>query len=152
LCSEQGSNSSIYSPISSNIPFIFFITAVIALLQYKQLFETRPANMWIAVTALVMFCLSDATMKMIYGNDRAKYSHIVDSFCFLSGSLASVSFLSIFLPHQLWWLFFATWVLLALIVVCTHIFPGWRKEIRGRMGWIWGNSPFCNNLGRREQV
>jgi hypothetical protein len=58
LCSEQGSNSSILSSISSNIPFIFLITPVIGLPQLNDLLETHPANMWISEAALFMFCLS----------------------------------------------------------------------------------------------
>jgi hypothetical protein len=138
LCSEQGSNSSILSSISSNIPFLFLIGSVIGLLQLNDLFETHPANMWISEAALLMFCLSHATWKKINGTHWATYSQIIDSFRLLSGTLVLVSLSSIPLPHQLWWLFFAVWVLLAFIVLSLCIYPGveGRNVDRGQTSFL----------------
>ncbi|XP_059455505.1 uncharacterized protein LOC132185747 [Corylus avellana] len=132
--SEQGSNSS----ISSQGVILFLIGSVIGLLQLHDLFETYPANMWISEAALVIFCLSYATMTRINGTRWARYSQIIDSFQALSGPLVPVSLSSIHLPHQLSWLFYIIWAFLVFIVAAfTWIYPeGEGREAQG------GQMPF----------
>ncbi|KAE8038488.1 hypothetical protein FH972_010992 [Carpinus fangiana] len=129
--SEQGSNH----PTT----FLFLISSLIGLLQVTDLFKTHPAKMWIAVAALVIFCLSLSTSKKkITHTDWATYSPIVDWFRDLSGALVPVSLSSIFLPDRFWWLFSVIWVLLAFIVtrrhfykfIYTRIYPGVRKAFQ----------------------
>jgi len=88
--------------------------------------------MWISDIAFVMFCLSHVTKKNINGTHWAKYSQIIDNFYALSGTLLLVLLYTIYLPHQLWRLFFAVWVLLTFIVVCRCIYPG---ADRRKEGW-----------------
>lgn len=114
LCSEQGSNH----PIT----FLFLISSVIGLLQVAHLFKSHPANMWISVAALVIFCLSHSTKKKITHTDWATYSPTVAWFRDISGALVPVSLTSIFLPDRFWWLFSGIWVLLAFIVTRRHFF------------------------------
>jgi uncharacterized membrane protein SirB2 len=103
---------------SSYIPFVFLISSVIGLLQVEKALKAHPANMWISVTALVIFCFSRATKKKITQSTRwARCSPIVDAFRVLSGTLVAVSLTSIFLPDCFWWLFFIIWVLLTFVVI-----------------------------------
>jgi hypothetical protein len=107
------------STTSSHIPFKILISSVIGLLQAEKLLKAHPANMWMSVAALVIFCFSRATKKKITQSStrRARCSPIVDAFRVLSGTLVAVSLISIFLPDPFWWLFFVIWIYLAFVVV-----------------------------------
>jgi hypothetical protein len=117
ICSEQGPGKSTCT--SSYIPFFFLISSVIGLLQGEKALKAHPANMWVSVVALVIFCFSHATKKKINTQSTrwARCSPIVEAFRVLSGTLVAVSLTSIFLPDPFWWLFFVIWVLLAFVVI-----------------------------------
>ena len=127
ICSDPGNNHSQSneqqnnSSISSQGVFLFLIGTVIALQQLDNAFKTHPANMWIAQVALLLFCLSYATIPKVNGTRWEKYSQIIDGFRIISGTLFTASLSSIHLPHHLWFLFYAMWIALMCVVVVYKI-------------------------------
>jgi hypothetical protein len=126
ICSDPGNNPSLSNEqqsntsISSQGVILFLIASVIGLQQLDNAFKTHPANMWIAQVALLLFCLSYAAIPKINGT-WDKYSHIIDGFRIISGTLFTASLSSIHLPHHLWFLFYAMWIALMCVVVVYKI-------------------------------
>ena len=123
ICSDPGNNPSLSSEQQSNSSILtqgvilFLMASVIGLQQLDDAFRTHPANMWISQVALLLFCLSYATIPKINGTQWEEYSQIIDGFRIISGTLFTASLSSIHLLHHLWILFYATVSVCVVVVV-----------------------------------
>ncbi|KAI9180215.1 hypothetical protein LWI28_002419 [Acer negundo] len=101
--------------------FGFLIPLLVALLQVnnqgtnKYSFETHQANLWVFLLATFVYCVAFAAdiQSKFYSTNYAKLSRFV---AVISGSLSSVSLISIFLPPLLGRLIFIPWAFVSIVL------------------------------------
>lgn len=103
--------------------FAFLNPLLVGVLQVKgqsskvSPFDTHPADMWTFLLATLLYCFAFAANIKYHGQrTSASYSRISGHVALLSGSLSSVSLLSIFLPTLLGRLIFILWLTFPMIV------------------------------------
>ena len=83
------------------------LIAILSFVSNKEsLFKTKAAEMWVLVVAIIIYCL-------------ARLSNV--DVAVISGSLATVSLVSIFLPDSIGFLVFIPWSLVPLVVASQRI-------------------------------
>ncbi|KAK3195083.1 hypothetical protein Dsin_026393 [Dipteronia sinensis] len=116
-CSEQN----FASWIPYHAVFGFLIPLLIALLQVNDnggsacYFETHPVNMWVFLLATFAYCIAFVAdfQSKFYSTKYAKLSRFI---AVISGSLSSVSIISIFLPPLLGPLIFIPWAFMSIFL------------------------------------
>ncbi|KAK2650624.1 hypothetical protein Ddye_018113 [Dipteronia dyeriana] len=101
--------------------FGFLIPLIIAVLQVnnqginKYSFETHPANLWVFLLATFVYYVAFAAdiQSKFYSTKYGKLSSFV---AVISGSLSSVSLVSIFLPPLLGRLIFIPWAFVSIVL------------------------------------
>ncbi|KAJ7962297.1 putative Transmembrane protein [Quillaja saponaria] len=83
-------------------------------------FETHPANMWVCLLALLTFCSSSAYYIKSHFHST-NYAKLAAQVTIISGSLASVSVISILVPGRLELLVFIAWIPLPISVVAHSV-------------------------------
>ncbi|KAL5798827.1 hypothetical protein ACOSQ2_003647 [Xanthoceras sorbifolium] len=102
--------------------FGFLIQLLIAVLQVnnqgtnKYSFETHPANLCAFLLATLVYCLAFAAdIKSRFYNPRPSYAQLSSLVAVISGSLSSVSLISIFLPYLPGRLIFIVWASFSIV-------------------------------------
>ncbi|KAK1581897.1 hypothetical protein Q3G72_010063 [Acer saccharum] len=86
---------------------IMMLIAILSFVSSEEyLFKTKAAEMWVLVVSIIIYCL-------------AWLSNVVVAI--ISGSLATVSLVSIFLPDSIGFLVFILWSLVPLVVAYQRI-------------------------------
>ncbi|TXG62629.1 hypothetical protein EZV62_009623 [Acer yangbiense] len=101
--------------------FGFLIPLLIALLRVNNQggknysFETHPANLWVFLLATFAYCVAFAAdiQSKFYST---KYALLSSCVAVISGSLSSVSLISIFLPPLLGRLIFIPWAFVSIVL------------------------------------
>lgn len=107
--------------------FAFLNPLLIGLLQVQSQstmdspFKTHPANMWTFLLATVLYCLAFAA-NIKRRRLRSRYALFSRDVALISGSLSSVSLISIFLPGLLRQLIFFSWIIFSIVVLRQFIF------------------------------
>ncbi|KAH7576298.1 hypothetical protein ACOSP7_003466 [Xanthoceras sorbifolium] len=103
--------------------FGFLIPLLIAVLQVNNQgtnnysFETHPTNLWAFLLATLVYCLAFAAdIKYQFYNPRLSYAQLSRLVAVISGSLSSVSLISIFLPYLPGRLIFIVWASFSTVV------------------------------------
>ena len=103
--------------------FGFLIPLLVAVLQLqvnnqgtnKYSFETHPANLWVFLLATTVYCFAFvADIKSQYYN--TSYAQLYSLLAVISGSLSSVSLISVFLPDLPGRLIFIPWAFVSIFV------------------------------------
>ncbi|KAK3195134.1 hypothetical protein Dsin_026444 [Dipteronia sinensis] len=96
--------------------FGFLIPLLVGVLQVNnQGFETHPANLWAFLLATLVYCFAFvADFKSQYYNPS--YAKLYGLVAVISGSLSSVSLISLFLPDLPGRLIFIPWAFVSIVV------------------------------------
>ncbi|KAK2650693.1 hypothetical protein Ddye_018182 [Dipteronia dyeriana] len=101
--------------------FGFLIPLLVAVLQVnnqgtnRYSFQTHPANLWVFLLATLVYCFASvADFKSQYYNPS--YAQLYSLVAVISGSLSSVSLISIFLPDLPGRLIFIPWAFVSIVV------------------------------------
>ncbi|TXG62634.1 hypothetical protein EZV62_009628 [Acer yangbiense] len=101
--------------------FGFLIPLLIALLQVniqginKYSFETHPANLWVFLLSTSVYCVAFAA-DIQSKSYSANYTQLFSFVAVISGSLSSVSLVSMFLPPLLGRLIFIPWAFVFIVL------------------------------------
>ena len=101
--------------------FVFLNPLLVAVLQVnnqgtnKYSFETHPASLWVFLLATIVYCF--AFVADIKSQDHnTSYAQLYSLVAVISGSLSSVSLISIFLPDLPGRLIFISWAFVSIVV------------------------------------
>ncbi|KAK3195133.1 hypothetical protein Dsin_026443 [Dipteronia sinensis] len=115
------SEQKFFSRMPYHAVFGFLIPLLVAVLQVNNQgtnnhsFETHPANLWAFLLATLVYCFAFvADIKSQYYN--SSYAQLYSLVVVISGSLSSVSLISVFLPDLLGRLIFVLWAFVSIFV------------------------------------
>ncbi|KAK4847451.1 hypothetical protein QYF36_002032 [Acer negundo] len=123
---ELQGNSDSEQMLISRMPyhavFLFLNPLLVAVLQAannqgtnRYSFETHPANLWVFLLATIVYCF--AFVADIKSQDyNTSYAQLYSLVAVISGSLSSVSLISVFLPDLPGRLIFIPWAFVPIVV------------------------------------
>ncbi|TXG62587.1 hypothetical protein EZV62_009581 [Acer yangbiense] len=123
LQGNSDSEQKLFSRMPYHAVFGFLIPLLVAVLQLQvnnqgtnnYSFETHPANLWVFLLATLVYCFAFvADIKSQYYNPS--YAQLYSLLAVISGSLSSVSLISVFLPDLPGRLIFIPWAFVSVVV------------------------------------
>ncbi|KAK2650696.1 hypothetical protein Ddye_018185 [Dipteronia dyeriana] len=138
LQGNSDSEQNFFSKMPYHAVFGYLNPLLVAVLQVNNYsFETHTANLWVFVLATLIYCFAFiADIKSQFYNPS--YAPLSTLVAVISGSLSSVSLISVFLPDLPGLLIFIPWAFVSIVVsrsfiisLCSWIYQMIRFQVVG---------------------